>query len=75
MQGMASARRTEFFKRQFLGGLFSVFRRRVIFALTLVTSKSNDLSHVRNLPRPELLENLCNNSRANRPTAFADGEL
>lgn len=45
MQGMDPARRTELSKGQFLRGLFSVFRTRIIFSLTLVASKPYEFPH------------------------------
>ena len=47
MQGMAPARRTELFKRQFFRGRFSVFRTGIILSLTLVASKPYKFPHDR----------------------------
>ena len=54
MQGMAAARSAKLLKRKFLSGCLAIFCRRIIFPLTLVTSKTDEFPHSRNLPRPLL---------------------
>ena len=77
MQGVGPASRTEFLKRKFLRGLFSVLCRCVVLTLALIARKSYEFPHVRTLLLAgiRLLINLRNHSRANRPAAFADSEL
>jgi hypothetical protein len=45
MQGVVTARRTEFLKSQFFCRLLSVLCRRVIFPLTSIASKAYEFPH------------------------------
>jgi hypothetical protein len=49
MQGMGPARRTELLESQLFRCLLSVFRRCVIFSLTLIASKPHEFPHERSL--------------------------
>jgi hypothetical protein len=75
MQGVAPARRTEFFERDFFRGCLSVLGRSIIFALAFVASESDQFPHGHFLPNPELLDNFCDDACAHGATAFANGEV
>src|SRR5262245_6193777 len=73
MQGMGPASRTKFLKRQLFRSFFSVFRRRIIFSLTLVASKADEFPHERSrLSVRKLLEDLGHDPCADGLTAFAN---
>jgi hypothetical protein len=45
MLRMSSAKGTELFKDQLVGGRLPIFARRIVFALALIASEPNQFSH------------------------------
>jgi hypothetical protein len=72
MQGMAPARRTEFFQGKLFSRPFPVFCRRIILPFTLIASKPYEFPHDRTLPCSALLDNFRYDARAHSSATLAN---